>query len=338
MVTASVRILANLALALRALDVDAEQVLERCGVAWDDIAGEDEWDRRVPVEMLDRFWEAAVAVTGDPALGVRIGALSRLSMTGVLGDMARASATLGDALLKTARYMRLWNEAARLSLLMDGERAIIWYRPLAATRRHPASGDAVLARLGVLARELTGIHLVSEEVLLAHPAPPETACYREVFGIAPKFDQSDYALVFDPDVLTLPVSAGDAAVPDAIMRHVGELIDALPADASLKRQVQRVLANELRGGNPMLDNVATQLKMHPKTVRRRLKLEGTTHSELLEALRRELAERYLRVPELNVTEVAFLLGYSDASAFNKAFRRWFDVAPLTYRDRLRHRT
>ena len=146
---------------------------------------------------------------------------------------------------------------------------------------------------------------------------------------------SFYAVVFRPEALTLPIASTDTEMRDRAMRHAAELIEALPADASLKRQVQRVLANELRGGNPMLDNVAAQLGMHPKTLRRRLKEEGTTHSELLEALRRELAERYMAVPELNVTEVAFLLGYSDASTFTKAFRRWFDVAPLTYRQRVR---
>jgi AraC-like DNA-binding protein len=335
MLTASVRVLTNLALALRVLELDADAVLARCGIHWEDIAGQDGDDRRIPVETLDRFWTAAVAVTGDPAIGVRIGALARLSATGVLGDVVKASATLGEAVLKTARYMRLWNDAARLSFLIDGDRAIAWYRSVAPAHRHPASGDAIVARLVVLSRELTGIHLIPKEILLAHPEPPDTASYREVFGILPTFGQTDYAVVFRPEVLTLPIASTDTETRDAAMRHAAELIEALPADASLKRQVQRVLANELRGGNPMLDNVAEQLSMHPKTLRRRLKEEGTTHSELLEALRRELAERYMAVPELNVTEVAFLLGYSDASAFTKAFRRWFDVAPLTYRQRIR---
>jgi AraC-like DNA-binding protein len=338
MLTASVRVLTNLALALRALDFDAEQVFVRCGIAWQDIVGQDGDERRVPVELLDRFWAAAVEVTGDPAIGVRIGALARLSATGVLGDVVRTSATFGDAVLKTTRYMRVWNEAARFSLLIDGDRAIAWYRPVAAARRHAASSDAVMARIIVLSRELTGIHLIPKEVLLARAAPPETACYREVFGILPTFDQSDCALVFDPNVLTLPIKTSDSDSRDALTRHAEELMDALPVDASLKSQVQRVLANELRGGNPMIDNVAAKLSMHPKTLRRRLKEEGTTHSDLLEALRRELAERYLGAPDLNVTEVAFLLGYSDASAFNKAFRRWFEVPPLTYRQRLRHRS
>jgi AraC-like DNA-binding protein len=335
MLTASTRILRSLALAIRALDFDAEQVLGRCGVTWQDIDEGEGDDGRVPVETLDRFWEAAVAVTGDPAIGVRVGALARLGAAGILGDMAMASPTLGDAMLKMIRYLRIWNEAGRLSLLVDGDRAIIWYRPVA--RRHPASSDSVLARLGVLSRELTGVHLLPEEVLLAHPAPPETASYRDVFGIQPTFDQSDYAVVFHRDALSLPIKTSNSATLEAVMRHASELIDALPADASLRRQVQRTLANELRGGNPMLDNVAAQLNMHPKTLRRRLKEEGTTHSDLLERLRRDLAERYLRVPGLNVTEVAFLLGYSDASAFNKAFRRWFEVAPRTYRQRLRQR-
>ena len=95
----------------------------------------------------------------------------------------------------------------------------------------------------------------------------------------------------------------------------------------LKADVRAALAIELRGGDPSAERVAAALSMHPKTLTRHLRSEGTTFRRLLDELRRQLAERYLRQAGLSVEEVAFLLGYSEASAFHRAFRRWTGRAP-----------
>jgi AraC-like DNA-binding protein len=328
---ASARILRNVTAAVAALGFDPDVVLREASLGQTDLEKADTEGQRMPVEALSRFWSAAVAVTGDPSIGVRIGALARLESFGVLGSVARASATLGDALLKTGRYMRLWIESVRLSLLVDGAQGQVVYRSLAPMS--PIAAEAVLAQLIVLARELTGRELVPTEVRLAHPAPPDDSVHRRVFGVAPTFDSFEYSLVFSADVLMLPIATHDSRQAELLSAQASQLVDALSPEASFSRRVRDVLSAELRGGNPMIENIATRLGMHPKALTRRLKQEGTSHSELLDSLRRELAERYLSLPSLNVTEVAFLLGFSDASAFNKAFRRWFRVTPATFRRR-----
>ena len=331
----STRVLLNLTGALATLGFDAEAVLHRCQLTWKDLETSDTDERHVPLDVLNRFWSAAVAVTGDESIGVRIGALARSERFGVLGYIARVSATLGDALFRTARYLRLWNEATGLSLLVEQSHALVWYRSLAPERPHPAGGDTIMATLLVLSRELTAKELVLNEARFAHPAPSNQAPYHEVFGAALRFNCLEYALVFAPDVLTLPITTYDPRLADLLTQEVSQRVDDLPVTGTFSLQVRSLLAAELRGGNPMTDNIAAQLRMHPKTLTRRLRDEGTSHRELLDSLRRELAQRYLSAPNLNVTEVAFLLGFSDASAFNKAFKRWFGVAPLAFRHRVR---
>ena len=331
---ASTKILKNLAVGLGALGFDARAVLSRCDLRWEDLEDGGE-DRRVPVDVLNRFWAAAVAATGDVSIGVRLGALARIESFGVLGTAARASATLGDALLKTARYMKLWNEATSLSMLVEGDSALVWYRNLSPEPAHPAVGDIVMTMLLAFSRELTGRHLYPHEARFAHPAPADASVYRELFGESPRFDRVEFALVFSAELLTLPLVTHDPGRAEALAERVSRLVDALPAAESYADRVRRVLRAEVRGGNPMIENVAAQLGVHSKTLTRRLRDEGTSHSELLDALRRDLAQQYLSASELNVTEVTFLLGFSNASAFNKAFRRWFGVAPLAYRQRAR---
>lgn len=331
---ASTNILRNLTLGLAALGVDPTPILERCELGSDDLE-DDIQDRRIPAEILNRFWHAAVDVTGDACIGVRLGAMARVEGFGVLGSVAKASATLGEALLKAARYMKLWNEATGLSLLVEGDNALVWYRNLSPEPAHPAVGDIVLTMLLGLSRQLCGQHLLPSEARFAHAAPPDPTPFREMFGDSAKFDRVEYALVFPAELLSRPLVTHDPGTSETLNQEAKKLLDELPPEAGYADRVRSLLTAEVRGGNPMIENIAAQLGMHAKTLTRRLKEEGTSHSELLDALRRELAARYLSASDLNVTEVTFLLGFSNASAFNKAFKRWFGVAPLTYRQRAR---
>jgi AraC-like DNA-binding protein len=308
--------------------------LERIEFTWQALFDADD-DARIPVSLLARFWSAAEAVSDDPSIGVRVGAEARLDYFGVLGKTARASATLGDALLKTARYVTLWDESVLLSVLVDGSRAQIWHRSTAAAPRHPCEGDSIMTTLHVLSRELTGRRVVPLEVRFAHAAPTNDTVYREIFDVPPLFGALEYSLVFRADDLMMPIATHDSAAEQALSLEARRLIEGLPKEDTFTRAVKAVIGAQLGAGNPMMENVAAQLGLHSKTLTRRLRQEGTSHSEILDGVRRDLAERYIALPHVSVTDIAFLLGFSDASAFNKAFRRWFGAAPLNYRKRLR---
>jgi AraC-like DNA-binding protein len=288
---ASARTLRNFAEALAALGFDQKRILRKASLRWTDVESGSAEEHRIPVAALGRFWAAAVEVTGDPAIGVRIGALARLDKYGLLGSVARASATLGDALLKTVRYTNLLIETARLYLLVEGNHGQVIYRSI---RVPPAAADAALTQLLVLSRELTGRALVPTRVQFAHRAPADDSIYREVFGVAPTFDDFDHSLVFPLDDLMLPIATHDSRKAEHLLAQANRLADELsPGDSISKR-----------------------------------------HGDLLDSLRREHAQRYLGMPSLSLAETAFLLGFSDASAFNEAFRRWFGETPLEFRARL----
>src|SRR5262245_51429312 len=165
---ASARMLRNFTEAVAALGFDAHAIMKRASLSWTDVERASVEEHRIPVEALGRFWAATVEVTGDPAIGVRIGALARLDRYGVFGSVVQTSATLGDALLKTVRYMNLLIETARLSVLVDGQDGQVIFRSI---RVPPAAADAALTQLLVLSRELTGRELVPTKVRFAHGAP-----------------------------------------------------------------------------------------------------------------------------------------------------------------------
>jgi len=95
--------------------------------------------------------------------------------------------------------------------------------------------------------------------------------------------------------------------------------------------VRLIIKNEFKGGEASLEKVAGQLGLSGRTLQRKLQERGTTHQELLDQMRKELAVRYLREPEMAICEVAYLLGFSESSALHRAFKRWTGKTPSEFR-------
>ena len=135
------------------------------------------------------------------------------------------------------------------------------------------------------------------------------------------------ALIGDYAGLDDPLPRADSTLCDLLDQHAQALLDRLPRSDSFADRVRAAIANELTAGDPTAEHVSEALGMSTRTLRRRLKEEGTSHQHVLDEVRNELARSYLGEGKLGITEVAFLLGFSDASAFHKAFRRWTGRGP-----------
>jgi AraC-like DNA-binding protein len=115
-------------------------------------------------------------------------------------------------------------------------------------------------------------------------------------------------------------------------RHAEELLEKFPPRDSLTDQVRSIIANEFRGGDPSLEHVADQLGLTPRTLQRKLQELNTSHNELVDQMRCQLAMRYLREHNMAICEVAYLLGFSESSSFHRAFKRWTGVTPKEFRN------
>jgi AraC-like DNA-binding protein len=251
----------------------------------------------------------------------------------VFGYVLISSATLGDALLRATRFARLVTNSIELSFYVEGERATLTLKALYPDLLHRESAEFIMGAIGNIARRITGQRLAPLEVRFAHDPPPDTSYHERLFEAPVHFNRPHNGYIFDSALLHMPVVGGDTQLCAMLEVEARQLLAKLPRTGDFSRRVQELISAELRGGNPSAENVAEKLGMHPKTLSRRLKTEGTSHQQLLDQLRYRLAERYLREPGLSIGEVAFLLGYSDTSSFNKAFKRWTGSAPQHYRQR-----
>jgi len=164
-----------------------------------------------------------------------------------------------------------------------------------------------------------------------HDTPADLAVHRELFPCPVHFNQADNRLYFSRDLLNTPVRTGDPRMFQALQPFLEEQQKIRGAATDLLSRLAHHIASSLGSGGASLGQVAASLSMSPRTLQRRLAEHRVEFSDLVEGVRRSLAETYVAQTEYSFTEVALLVGYSETSSFSRAFRRWTRLAPQEYR-------
>jgi AraC-like DNA-binding protein len=317
--------------AARAFGLDADALMRAAGLRAEDLR---DLDARVPEEAYLSLLEAVEAQQQVPDFGLRVGLTYAPQLLGAVGYTLTAAATLEEAFRSLLRFSRLVHEEAmpRLEVTDTHLRLARALQPRLARMLHP-NVTALAGTLGI-ARSLTGVASIRPlRVQLQHPRPPDADRYDALFGVPVEFGAPETAISLPADVARLPLLRADPSLHGYLSRHAEALLARLPPgeEGALADQVRSLLTEMLRAGEPGQAEVARRLALGERTLQRRLKEEGTTFAHLLEGTRRELAQLYLGEERLAVYEVALLLGYSEPSAFFRAFRRWTGRTPQEYR-------
>lgn len=280
-------------------------------------------DSRIPLATMRKLWGTVIAHTNDPLLGLNVGRSLQVRRMGLVGYAMYFSTDLRGALHQLARYGRIVSEAVQFRLDETAEEAVLQCitHPFMITLRHPI--EAAMALVVTAARELTQEDVVPVSVRLPLPHPTSTAPYELLFGTNVSFECPAAEMTFAPRQLDLVTQAPDATL-NKYLTNLAEstLRDLGKQNADLVDEVRRHLWSMLPSSKPDLQIVAARLCMSPRTLQRRLGEAGTSFSSVLEELRREMSEE-LRVNQgFAAADIAFLLGYSESSAYQRAARRW----------------
>lgn len=291
-------------------------------------------DRRVPYAVVLRAWELAAELAGDPDFGIHAGEVTPIGTFDVLDYVTASCRTLGEAYDVFVRFQRMLHDAVQIAIERDGD----------VTRvRHAAAGypsgiprhaaEAAVATWVVRSRTLVGAPLQPVEVRFQHARPASTDEHRRVLGCPVRFAASRTELVIASSVMELPLRTADPALYDIMRRQAGAALGRLPVADATASTVRQVLAAGMESGDVGLARVAVQMGMSTRTLQRSLAAEGTSLAGVLDELRREMASSYLQSGGLSMTAIAFLLGFSEVSAFDRAYRRWTGHAPSRDRER-----
>jgi AraC-like DNA-binding protein len=191
----------------------------------------------------------------------------------------------------------------------------------------PAYVEFVLAMWVLSARDLADAKVTPIATLLPHAAPAELALHREVFGPHLRFDTGLAELHVHTEVMLAPLPRADVALGQALDQHVEGLLRQLTTRGALARAVSLAIERRLPDGPPRLELVASDLALTPRALRGRLEQEATTFLRVVEETRQRLAETMVTDSSLSLAEIAFRLGFSEPSAFHRAYRRWTGRTP-----------
>ncbi|HEX5657037.1 MAG TPA: AraC family transcriptional regulator [Polyangiales bacterium] len=311
---------------------DAGRLASR-GIALTDLTDP---DIRIDHQSAMALLQASVKHLKDPGLGLRAGEGFQPGDLDVLEYASRSCSTLRQAISCADRYMGLMH-GAQEGLLIESNDSARWeLRITDGVEQPPAANDFALTSAIMYGRRYTGTDSGVLEVHFRHKQATDMAAYERIFGPAKIFLGAQHnALVLTASHLDRPMSLAHPALQAAYEVRANQLLERVKRTHGVAGRVRQVLVNRLNSGEANLIAVGRRLGMSAATLRRKLAEENTTFSQLLDALRRELSQAYLRDQELAISEVAFLLGFAHAPAFNKAFRRWWGgMTPSDYRAQL----
>jgi AraC-like DNA-binding protein len=296
-------------------------------------------DKRFPVPLMAEVLNTAAALTGIDSIGLRVGMQFRPATFLDVGYALAAAGTIKEALEINMRYQPLTQEAARTRLEIAGREARIILEPAIADAEFMRRvTDAILAGYASIGRWL----LWDQEkpvasVTLRHRPPTEEAqtFARQLFGEVVSYNAPQDMMVIDAALVTRPLPNANPAIVQLLTGRLNARLAAFRAGSSLRMLVMTGLHQQMRKGKPSLEDTAKLIGMSGRTLRRRLLAEDLSYSDLLAATRKEAAEVYIHEETLSFAEIAGLLGYSDQTAFVRAFRGWFGEPPGAFRNRVR---
>jgi len=315
--------------------LDLEAALAAAGLERDDLRDN---GRRLPSEVHERLLGHLVAASGDPLFGLHAAEFVQPGSWSVLGYITMNCATLGEAMSRIAPYEKLVGDmgTSRIEPAADHVR-LIWHcrHETPEIRRHMV--ENVLASWLCYARWIADMQRSPREVWLEHQRPAGTtqADYETVFGCPVRFAQPVSALLVPLEFLDIPLRQADPNLLRTLEEHALALMAELDDDEPLPRRVRNTLRLLLKEGLPRKEKVAERFGMTVRTLQRHLQQAGISYQQILDELRRELAEHYLTRSELAVQDIAQYLGFSESRSFHRSFKGWTGMTPGEFRERQR---
>ncbi|MCJ1885933.1 AraC family transcriptional regulator [Pseudomonas sp. LA21] len=282
-------------------------------------------EARIPLAVQDRIWESLCAASDDPLVGLRLGSALQVGHLDMVGALLMSCEHFGEALEALLEYYPIIAEGSEFQLERDAGRVRLVYRPSYTVRREERV-EAALASLVHLTRWITGERVTPAYLTLSHPARAEPARYDQILGCPIGFADAENALCFALADLDVPLIQANAVMREHLRALADAQLQRLGAQ-SLAAQVQQLLRQQPRWGK---ERVAEQLALSGRHLNRKLADEGTSFKLLREQVLHGMAEQLLRESP-RLAEVAEKLGFSDESAFAKAFRRWSGMTPGQFR-------
>lgn len=314
---------------MREAGIPLTPLLSKAGLTVEQI---DNRSTRVKARSQIRLLELAADALQDDLLGFHLARDYDLREIGLLYYVLASSEVLDEALHKVVRYSGIANEGVSLKFRATKETAITFNYVGVERQSDCHHIEFWLVSVIRLCRQLTNRRLVPSRIRVIHHRQKTPAELRSFLGCEIEFASSVDEVVLPGAVKLMPISSADSHLNELLIKYCEEALQRRgPERATLRSSVENAMAPLLPHGKATAVETARQIGMSHRTLARKLSSEGVTFSEISEELKANLARHYLRNGDLPISQVAWLLGYREISAFTHAFRRWTGMTPSQLR-------
>ncbi len=287
---------------------------------------------RIALARYLALFEDAASLADDPLLGARMGITNPPGeLLGPIGFLVLTSPSLRIGLEHLSHYIRAWQDATDITLHLEDDTAIWSYRihsPHLWPRRQDL--EFTLTATCSMIRNCFGGSWVPFEVHFEHPRPKEWQALQAMFRAPLRFDQPANALLFDRADLDKPLNRANSGFAPFLRRHVEDMLAVEPDNPAIAQQVRHIVSRDLGRVPVNLGTIATELGLPPRTLQRHLTEEGTSVREILKSLKIQEAKALLNTSRRHIGAVSQAVGYTDPTAFWRAFKSWEGVSPAVY--------
>jgi AraC-like DNA-binding protein len=288
-------------------------------------------DARIGISHVDELWRLAAELLDDPCFGIKMTANWHPSYVGALGYAWCASSTLRTAFNRVVRYIHVVSEdldieladtPAGLKVILDLEKSVFTL---------PQHHDVVLSVIMHMCRFNYGDELMPTEVCMAHSQPPCEKIISAFFRIPVIYDAPASSITLSKSDVDMTLRSGNRELAllhdEFLMKYLIEI-----KKGDIVRQIQSVIIENLPSGNVTDNLIARELNLSERSLQRKLKERGTSFRAVLDNVREMAAIQYIKNPVNSMSDIAFLLGFSEQSAFSRAFKKWTGTSPIKYRN------
>ncbi|MBU7584069.1 MAG: AraC family transcriptional regulator [Nostoc sp. TH1S01] len=293
-------------------------------------------DQQIAGSLHSALWQEVIKRTGDENFALHLGEAFNLATFGIVGYVLVNCQTFGEVLEKFSRYTRLFSQGAYIHFTVaDGlvlcDCDIVQDLKNYLLEQPQYAIESTFTSLLTATKFLTGKQLYLHTVWFQYPCPADTAEYERIFQTGLHFSMPTNRIIFDANCLNWAVLSANSNLLSMFEQHAQTMLDAMNQEDNYTRKVVQEILQQLKANLPTLETVARSLAISVRQLQRELQTEGTSYQELLDNTRKELALRNLKNPATPIHDVAFLLGFSEPSAFNRAFKKWTGQTPRNYR-------
>lgn len=293
-------------------------------------------DQQIPGTLHHAVWQQAVKQTGDENLGLHLGEAFNLAAFGIVGYVLINCQTLGEVLEKLSRYTRLFSQGAQIHVSVSEGMVLCDCTVVQDLKNYLLEEpryaiESTFVSLRTATQGLTGKRLRLSGAWFQYPSPANPSEYDRIFQTELRFSMPTNRLIFDANCLSWAILSKNPNLLPLFENHAEAMLNQMNQVDRYTQQVVQAILQQLKGELPTIDAIAHQLTISVRQLQRELQIEGTSFQQLLDETRQELALRHLKNPATPIHDIAFLLGFSEPSAFHRAFKRWTGKTPRSYR-------